>query len=52
MISVEEARAILEDPHMTDQEIQETIDSLQLLVELMFDKQLAEQKQLRKKEDK
>ena len=38
MISVEEARLILQDEQMNEQDIQETINSLQLLVELMFDK--------------
>ena len=38
MISIEEARSILQDPKMSDEEIKKTIDSLQLLVELMFDK--------------
>ncbi len=44
MISIEEARSILGDDQMSDQEIQETINSLQLLVELMYDKWLGEQK--------
>ncbi|MEK7089138.1 MAG: hypothetical protein AAB913_03350 [Patescibacteria group bacterium] len=44
MISVEEARLILQDEQMNEQDIQETINSLQLLVELMFDKWLEEQK--------
>lgn len=44
MISVEEAREILDDKQLKDQEIEQTINSLQLLVELMYDKWLAEQK--------
>ena len=44
MISVEEARLILQDEQMNDQDIQETLNSLQLLVELMFDGWLEEQK--------
>ncbi|KKS05159.1 MAG: hypothetical protein UU58_C0001G0019 [Candidatus Nomurabacteria bacterium GW2011_GWA2_41_25] len=44
MISFEEARLILQDEQMNDQDIQETINSLQLLVELMFDRWLEEQK--------
>lgn len=50
MISVEEARSILQDNEKTDQEIQETINSLQLLVELMFDTRLKEQKTSKKAE--
>lgn len=44
MISVEEARLILQDEQMNEQDIQETINSLQLLVELMYDKWIEEQK--------
>ena len=44
MISVEDARIILADDRMSDGDVKETIDTLQLLVELMFDKWLAEQK--------
>jgi hypothetical protein len=44
MISVEEARLILKDHQKSDKDIQETINSLQLLVELMFDGLLEEQK--------
>ena len=51
MVSVEEARLILQDNQMSDEDIQETIDSLQLLVELMFDKRLAEQKNKKSKEN-
>ena len=43
MISVEEARVILQDKQLKDQEIEQTINSLQLLVELMYDKWLEEQ---------
>jgi len=43
MISVEEARIILQDKQLKDQEIEQTINSLQLLVELMYDKWLEEQ---------
>lgn len=38
MISIEEAREILKDYKSPDKEIEEIINSLQLLVELMFDK--------------
>ena len=48
MISVEEAKLILKDNQMTDEDVQETINSLQLLVELMYDNQLEEAKQLQK----
>ena len=48
MISIEEARLILKDNQMTDEDVQETINSLQLLVELMYDNQLEEAKQLQK----
>ena len=44
MISVQEARLILKDQQKTDKDIQETINSLQLLVELMFDGLLEERK--------
>ena len=44
MISVEEAREILDDKQLKDQEIEQTINSLQLLVELMYDKWLEEQR--------
>ncbi len=44
VISVEEAKLILQDDQMTDQDVQETINSLQLLVELMYDGWLAEKK--------
>ena len=47
MISIEKARVILKDNEKTDKEIEETIESLQLLVELMFDKYTEEQKELR-----
>jgi hypothetical protein len=47
MISIEEARSILQDPQMTDKETEETVNSLQLLVELMFDQWNGEQKKLR-----
>ena len=43
MISVEDAKVILQNKQ-SDEEIQETINSLQLLVELLFDKWLEEQK--------
>jgi len=43
MISVEEAREILNDKQLKDQEIEQTINSLQLLVELMYDKWFEEQ---------
>ncbi|MDP2642006.1 MAG: hypothetical protein Q8P21_01810 [bacterium] len=44
MISVEEARLILEDSQTDDKDIQETIHAMQLLVELMFDTWHKEQK--------
>ena len=44
MISIKEARAILQDDQMADEDIQEIINSLQLLVELMFDKWTGDQK--------
>lgn len=44
MITIEEAREILDDNKLTDKEIEETINSLQLLVELMFDVWHKEQK--------
>ncbi len=44
MISIEEAKLILQDHQITDTEVKETIDSLQLLVELMFDGYLEEQR--------
>jgi hypothetical protein len=44
MISIKEARLTLKDNKSSDAEIQETIDHLQLLVELMFDKMKAERK--------
>ena len=44
MITVDEARLILKAHQASDKDIQETIDALQLLVELMFDKWLKEQK--------
>ncbi len=43
MISVKEAREILK-VKLPDQDIQETIDALQLLVELTFDQWMEEQK--------
>ena len=49
MISVEEAKLILQDERMTDGDVKETIDALQLLVELMFDKIKAERKAAREK---
>lgn len=44
VISVEEAKLILQDDQMTDRDVQETINSLQLLVELMYDGWLEEKK--------
>lgn len=52
MMSVEECRKILEDYESTDEEIENTRDDLQLLVELMFDKWFEEQKQKRESEGK
>ena len=52
MISVSDARLILEDNTSDDTEIQETIDTLQLLVELTFDKLMAERKAERQKNEK
>jgi hypothetical protein len=43
MVSVEEAKLILQDHQMSSEDVQQTIDSLQLLVELMYDGWLSEQ---------
>jgi hypothetical protein len=37
MISIQEAREILQDDQMSDKEVEEIINFLQLLVEFMFD---------------
>ena len=50
MISVEEARVILDDDKLSDQEVQDTIDYLELLADLMFDQMRAERKAKREKE--
>jgi len=46
MIPVDEAREILGDKQISDLEIQNYINELQLLVELMYDKWTEEQKKL------
>jgi hypothetical protein len=50
LISIQECRKILKDYKSTDEEIENTRDDLQLLVELMFDKLFEEQKQKREQE--
>jgi hypothetical protein len=50
MVSIEEARLILQDNKGSNKEIQEIIESLQLLVELMFETQ-QEDKNISKKSD-
>ncbi len=52
MITLEEAKAILKDDTMSDEEIYAVIKELQLLVELAFDNEIELKKKLKDNNEK